>query len=154
MANNLDLSATLKLIDNISAPLRGIIDKSDKLSRSFERTTRTIDAFNTSLAHVNSNGMSRLTQPLERTNSLLTRSRQHVKALAGDFMLVVKGISAAHNKADSLSRSFADTRKQMRQQVINSTLAIGGLAALASIPIKAFMDAEAATTNLKVSMIF
>ena len=153
MANNLDLSATLKLIDNISAPLRGIIDKSDKLSRSFERTTRTIDAFNTSLAHVNSNGMSRLTQPLERTNSLLTRSRQHVKALAGDFMLVVKGISAAHNKADSLSRSFADTRKQMRQQVVNSALAIGGLAALASIPIKAFMDAEAATTNLKVSMM-
>ena len=153
MANNLDLSATLKLIDDISAPLRGIIDKSDKLSRSFERATRTVDAFNASLAHVNSNGMNRLNQPIERTNSLLTRSRQHVKALAGDFMLVVKGISAAHNKADSLSRSFADTRKQMRQQVVNNALMVGGMAALASIPIKAFMDAEAATTDLQVSMM-
>lgn len=153
MANNLDLSATLKLIDDISAPLRGIIDRSDKLSQSFERATRTVDAFNNSLAHVNSNGMSRLNQPIERTNSLLTKSRQHVKALAGDFMLVVKGISAAHNKADSLAKSFANTRKQMRQQVVNNALMVGGMAAIASIPIKAFMDAESATTDLKVSMM-
>lgn len=134
MANNLDLSATLKLIDDISAPLRGIIDRSDKLSQSFERATRTVDAFNNSLAHVNSNGMSRLNQPIERTNSLLTKSRQHVKALAGDFMLVVKGISAAHNKADSLAQSFANTRKQMRQQAVGSAVKVGG-AALAAYQV-------------------
>lgn len=134
MANNLDLSATLKLIDDISAPLRGIIDKSDKLSRSFERATRTVDAFNASLAHVNSNGMNRLNQPIERTNSLLTRSRQHVKALAGDFMLVVKSISAAHNKADSLAQSFANTRQQMRQQAMGSAMKVGG-AALAAYQV-------------------
>lgn len=134
MASNLDLSATLKLIDDISAPLRGIIDRSDKLSQSFERATRTVDAFNNSLAHVNNNGMSRLNQPIERTNSLLTRSRQHVKALAGDFMLVVKGISAAHNKADSLAQSFANTRQNMRQQAMGSAVKVGG-AALAAYQI-------------------
>lgn len=128
MANNLDLSATLKLIDDITAPLRGITDKSDKLSKSFERATRTVDAFNNSLAHVNSNGMSKLNQPIERTNSLLSKSRQHVKALAGDFMLVGKGISAAHNKADSLAKSFANTRKQMRQQVVGGAIKAGGAA--------------------------
>lgn len=128
MANNLDLSATLKLIDDISAPLRGIIDKSDKLSRSFERATRTIDAFNSSLAQVNNSGLSRVNQPLGRTNSLLSTARQHAKGLAADFALVFKSVVAVQRKADGLAKSFAATRKQMRQEVLNSAVALGGAA--------------------------
>lgn len=153
MANNLDLSATLKLIDDISAPLRGITDRSDKLSKSFERATRTVDSFNDSLAQVNRTGLDKVNQPLQRTNSLLATGRRHAQGLVTDFALVLKGVGAVHRKADSLARSFADTRKQMRQQVVNNALMVGGMAALASIPIKAFMDAEAATTDLKVSMM-
>lgn len=128
MANNLDLSATLKLIDDISAPLRGIIDKSDKLSRSFERATRTVDAFNSSLAQVNNSGLSRVNQPLGRTNSLLSTARQHAKGLAADFALVFKSVVAVQRKADGLAKSFAATRKQMRQEVLNSAVALGGAA--------------------------
>lgn len=128
MANNLDLSATLKLIDDISAPLRGIIDKSDKLSRSFERATRTVDAFNASLAQVNNAGMSKINQPLHRTSSLLSTARQHAKGLVTDFALVFKGVAAVQRKADSLAKSFAATRKQMRQDVVNSAVALGGAA--------------------------
>lgn len=153
MANNLDLSATLKLIDDISAPLRGITDRSDKLSKSFERATRTVDTFNDSLAQVNRAGLDKVNQPLNRTNSLLATGRRHAQGLVTDFALVLKGVGAVHRKADSLARSFADTRKQMRQQVVNNALVVGGMAALASIPIKAFMDAESATTDLKVSMM-
>ena len=153
MANNLDLSATLKLIDDISAPLRGIIDRSDKLSKSFERATRTVDEFNNSLAQVNNAGLSKVNQPLGRTNSLLTTARQHAKGLVGDFALVLKSVTAVQRKADSLAKSFADQRKHMRQQVVSNAIVMGGMAALATIPIKAFMDAEAATTNLKVSMM-
>ncbi len=153
MANNLDLSATLKLIDDISAPLRGIIDKSDKLSKSFERATRTVDEFNNSLAQVNNASLSKVNQPLGRTNSLLTTARQHAKGLVGDFALVLKSVTAVQRKADSLAKSFADQRKQMRQQVVSNAIVMSGIAALATIPIKAFMDAEAATTNLKVSMM-
>ncbi|WP_201556269.1 phage tail tape measure protein [Psychrobacter sp. 72-O-c] len=153
MAGNLDLSATLKLIDDISGPLRGIIDRSDKMSKSFERATRTVDAFNDSLAQVDRTGLNKVNQPLGRTNSLLTTARQHARGLVGDFALVLKGVTAVQRKTDSLARGFADTRRQMRQQVVNNALVVGGIAALASIPIKAFMDAEAATTNLKVSMM-
>lgn len=153
MANNLDLSATLKLIDDISAPLRGITDRSDKASKSFERLTRTVDTFNDSLARVNRTGLDKVNQPLQRTNSLLATGRRHAQGLATDFALVLKGVGAVHRKADSLARSFADTRKQMRQQVVNNALMVGGMVAIASIPIKAFMDAEAATTDLKVSMM-
>ncbi|AGP49472.1 hypothetical protein PSYCG_09920 [Psychrobacter sp. G] len=128
MVNNLDLSATLKLIDDISAPLRGIIDKSDKLSRSFERATRTVDAFNSSLAQVNNSGLSRVNQPLGRTNSLLSTARQHAKGLATDFALVFKSVVAVQRKADGLAKSFAATRKQMRQEVLNSAVALGGAA--------------------------
>lgn len=128
MANNLDLSATLKLIDDISAPLRGIIDKSDKLSRSFERATRTVDAFNASLAQVNNSGLSRVNQPLGRTNSLLSTARQHAKGLAADFALVFKSVVAVQRKADGLAKSFAATRKQMRQEVLNSAISLGGAA--------------------------
>lgn len=153
MANNLDLSATLKLIDDISAPLRGITDRSDKLSKSFERATRTVDTFNDSLSQINRTGLDKVNQPLQRTNSLLASGRRHAQGLVTDFALVLKGVVAVHRKADSLARSFADTRKQMRQQVVNNALMVGGLVAIASIPIKAFMDAEAATTDLKVSMM-
>ena len=153
MANNLDLSATLKLIDDISAPLRGITDRSDKASKSFERLTRTVDTFNDSLARVNRTGLDKVNQPLQRTNSLLATGRRHAQGLVTDFALVLKGVGAVHRKADSLARSFADTRKQMRQQVVNNALMVGGMVAIASIPIKAFMDAEAATTDLKVSMM-
>lgn len=153
MANNLDLSATLKLIDDISAPLRGITDRSDKLSKSFERATRTVDTFNDSLSQINRTGLDKVNQPLQRTNSLLATGRRHAQGLVTDFALVLKGVGAVHRKADSLARSFADTRKQMRQQVVNNALMVGGMVAIASIPIKAFMDAESATTDLKVSMM-
>lgn len=136
MANNLELAATLKLIDNMSPQLRSIIDKSAALEQSFERATRTVDAFNSSMSQLNSNSMSRLNQPLERTNSLLSRSRQHVKSLAGDFVLVVKGIAAAHNKADSLAKSFANTRRQMRQDVMQNAVTMGGTAMAAYQIIK------------------
>lgn len=128
MANNLDLSATLKLIDDISAPLRGIIDRSDKLSKSFERATRTVDSFNDSLAQVNRTGLDKVNQPLQRTTSLLSSARQHARGLVGDFALVFKGVAAVQRKTDSLARSFADTRKQMRQQVVNSAFMMGGAA--------------------------
>ncbi len=128
MANNLDLSATLKLIDDISAPLRGITDRSDKLSKSFERATRTVDSFNDSLARVNRTGLDKVNQPLQRTNSLLATGRRHAQGLVTDFALVLKGVVAVHRKTDSLARSFADTRKQMRQQVVNSAFMMGGAA--------------------------
>ena len=136
MSSNLDLTANLKLIDNMSAPLRSIIDRSKKLSQSFEHATRTVDAFNNSLGHVNSRGMSRINQPLQRTNSLLVAARQHAKGLASDFAFVLKSVVAVQRKADSLANSFAASRKQMRQQAANSALALGATAATAYQVIK------------------
>lgn len=150
---NLDLSATLELIDRISAPLQSIVAQSERLNQAFEKTTASVEQFNETLSKVNSSRLNGLNQPLNQTNSLFSKAREHARGLASDLKLVFSAIVGVQKKADSLAKSFADYRKGLREQAMGSIAKMGGAAMLSSIPIKAFMEAESASTDLKVSMM-
>ena len=69
---NLDLSATLELIDRISAPLQSIQGQAERLNQAFEKTTASVEQFNETLSKVNSSRLNGLNQPLNQTNSLFS----------------------------------------------------------------------------------
>lgn len=127
---NLNLSATLELIDKISAPLQGLLIQTERLERAFESSTRQVEQFERSLAQINRSGLNHLNTPLQRTNSTFTTIRQNVRGLASDVKLVFGAITSVQKKADNLAKSFANTRKELRQQVVNSAVKMGGAAML------------------------
>lgn len=125
---NLDLSATLELIDRVSAPLQGMIAQSERLNQAFAKTTQQVEQFSQSLSQINNARMTGLTQPLNQTNSLFSRARQNARGLASDLKLVFSAIMGVQKKAESLSKSFADYRKGLREQAIGSIAKMGGAA--------------------------
>ena len=125
---NLDLSATLELIDRISAPLQSIVAQSERLNQAFDKTTASVEQFNETLSKVNSSRLNGLNQPLNQTNSLFSKAREHARGLASDLKLVFSAIVGVQKKADSLSKSFADYRKGLREQAIGSIAKMGGAA--------------------------
>lgn len=125
---NLNLSATLELIDRISAPIQGIIVQTERLERAFESTINQVEQFERSLSQINRSGLNNLNTPLQRTNSIFTTIRQNTRGLAHDVKLVFNAIVAVQRKTDSLAKSFANTRKELRQQVVNSAVKMGGVA--------------------------
>ena len=125
---NLDLSATLELIDRISAPLQSIVAQSERLNQAFDKTTASVEQFNETLSKVNSSRLNGLNQPLNQTNSLFSKAREHARGLASDLKLVFSAIVGVQKKADSLSKSFADYRKGLREQAMGSIAKMGGAA--------------------------
>ncbi|WP_019519347.1 phage tail tape measure protein [Faucicola boevrei] len=127
---NLNLSATLELVDKISAPLQGLLIQTERLERAFDSSTRQVEQFERSLAQINRGGLNQLNTPLQRTNSTFTTIRQNVRGLASDVKLVFGALTAVHKKADNLAKSFANTRKELRQQAVGSMMKMGGTAML------------------------
>lgn len=127
---NLDLSARLELIDNMTAPLQSIIATANRLDQAFQKTTQQVEQFERSLAQVNRGGFNNLNQPLQRTNSLFGFIRNQARGLASDVKLVYGALTAVHRKADNLAKSFANTRKELRQQAVGSMMKMGGTAML------------------------
>ena len=127
---NLNLSATLELVDKISAPLQGLLIQTERLERAFDSSTRQVEQFERSLAQVNKGGFNQINQPLQRTNTLFTTLRSQARGLAGDVKLVFGALTAVHKKADNLAKSFANTRKELRQQAVGSMMKMGGTAML------------------------
>ena len=99
---NLDLSATLELIDRISAPLQSIVAQSERLNQAFEKTTASVEQFNETLSKVNSSRLNGLNQPLNQTNSLFSKAREHARGLASDLKLVFSAIVGVQKKSGQL----------------------------------------------------
>ncbi len=125
---NLDLSATLELIDRVSAPLQGMIAQSERLNQAFAKTTQQVEQFSNSLSQINNARLTGLTQPLNQTNSLFGKARQNARGLASDLKLVFSAIMGVQKKAESLSQSFANYRKGLREQAVGSIAKMGGAA--------------------------
>lgn len=95
---NLDLSATLELIDRVSAPLQGMIAQSERLNQAFAKTTQQVEQFSNSLSQINNARLTGLTQPLNQTNSLFGKARQNARGLASDLKLVFSAIMGVQKK--------------------------------------------------------
>lgn len=130
MAGNLDLSATLELIDRVSAPLQSMVVQSERLNKAFSRTTQQVQELNSTLGRINQGGFNQINPSLQRTNGLFSMARQHARGLAGDLKMVFTAIMGVQKKAESLSKSFADYRKGLREQAMGSVMKMGGAAAV------------------------
>lgn len=127
---NLDLSATLELIDRVSAPLQGMIAQSERLNQAFARTAQQAEELSNSLSQINRGGIGQINPQLQRTQGLFSTIRSHARGLAGDLRLVFSAIGAVHNKAQGLSKTFADYRKGLREQAVGSIAKMGGAAVM------------------------
>lgn len=133
---NLDLSATLELIDRVSAPLQGMIAQSERLTQAFEKTTQQIEQFSDALSQVNQRGLGQINPQLQRTQGLFSTIRSHARGLAGDLRTVFGVIGTVQKKAESLSQSFANYRKGLRDQAVGSLAKMGGAAMMGYQMIK------------------
>lgn len=127
---NMDLAVQLKLIDKLSTPLQSMIIKANRLNDTLGDSIAQLERFNGTLTHINQGGLGRINNQARQTSNLFERARQHAKGLASDLRLVFNAISSVQKKADSLSKSFANYRKGLREQAFASTLKMGGAAAM------------------------
>lgn len=125
---NLDLSATLQLVDKVSAPLNHMIATAERLNRAFDKTSAQVEQFGHAMQKINAQSLSTMNPRLQQTQSIIGRMREMVRGLAGDFKLVYGAINAVHNKAQGLSNKFADYRKGLRQDAVSSVAKMGGAA--------------------------
>lgn len=120
MANNLDLSATLKLIDDISAPLRGI---QSQVSRSVESFNDARDAVKKLEATQNRitafKDMSRqLTETSGKLNTARTRMeslRQQIAATNNPSQTLINRFNTAQRSVERLDRSVDSQTQSLTQ---------------------------------------
>ena len=106
MANNLDLSATLKLIDDISAPLRSI---ESQVSRSVDAFNDARDAVKQLEATQNRiTSFKNMSRQLNETNGKLQAARQRMEALR-------QQIAATDNPSQSLINRFNTAQRSVER---------------------------------------
>lgn len=130
MANNLDLSATLKLIDDISAPLRGI---QSQVSRSVESFNDARDAVKKLEATQNRiTAFKDMSRQLTETSGKLQTARTHMESLRQQIaatnnpsQTLINRFNAAQRSVQRLDRSV-DTQSQSLAQ-LRQRLASAGI---------------------------
>lgn len=73
--------------------------------------------------------------------------------LKHEYQQIDSALSAVIHKADQWNAKLAESRAGMRQEFKSLTMGLVGFGFAASIPLKAFADAEEASTQLKISML-
>ena len=128
MANNLDLSATLKLIDDISAPLRSI---ESQVSRSVDAFNDARDAVKQLEATQNRiTSFKNMNRQLNETNGKLQAARQRMEALRQQIAAtdnpsqsLINRFNTAQRSVERLDRSVDSQRQslaQLRQRLESS----------------------------------
>lgn len=133
--SNLTVQATVELIDRMTAPMRNMAYQAERLNQTFRNTNQQISAFNQNVANINA-----MNQTLQRSNTNFQKMRSHVKGVAQDLNNVFKGIATVQRKADGLAQSFANTRKELRQQAVNSAMKLGAAGMMGYQMIKPAID--------------
>lgn len=120
MANNLDLSATLKLIDDISAPLRGIQSQVSRSVQSFndardavkklEATQNRITAFKDM-----SRELTETSGKLQTAKQRMEALRQQIAATNNPSQTLINRFNAAQRSVERLDRSVDGQRQSLAQ---------------------------------------
>ena len=130
MANNLDLSATLKLIDDITGPLRGI---QSQVSRSVDSFNDARDAVKKLEATQNRiTAFQDMSRELTQTSGKLDTARQRMESLRRQIestdnpaQTLINRFNAAERSVERLDRSVDSQTQSLRQ--LRSRLEAAGL---------------------------
>lgn len=148
--SNLSLSAILKIVDEASKPLKLIRQQTDASSDSIEDLTRSIDRLNRTLGGSNT---QRYNQSLKQTEKSSHAVRSATRMMATEYGQVDHALTAVLHKTQQWDAKLKQSRQAMRTEFKNTAMGLVGIGFAASVPIKAFAEAEEASTKLKVSMM-
>ncbi|AMW79757.1 hypothetical protein AMD27_13195 [Acinetobacter sp. TGL-Y2] len=148
--SSLSLSAILTIVDEATRPLKMIRQFSDNTENSIEDLTRSIDHLNRTLG---GSDAQRYNQSLQQTEKNSHAVRSVTKMLATEYGHADHALSTLLNKTKQWDAQLKKSRQAMHAELKNTAMGLVGIGFAASVPIKAFADAEEASTKLKVSMM-
>lgn len=148
--SSLSLSAVLQIVDEASKPLKLIKQFSDGGADSINDLTKSIDRLNRKLGGADAD---RFNKSLKETEKNSHAARSATQMLKHEYQQIDSALSAVIHKADQWNAKLAESRAGMRQEFKSLAMGLVGFGFAASIPIKAFADAEEASTQLKISML-
>ena len=135
MANNLDLSATLKLIDDITGPLRGIQSQVSRSVKSFNDTRDAVKKLEATQNRITAfKDMSReLTETsgkLQTAKQRMEALRQQIAATNNPSQTLINRFNAAQRSVERLDRSVDGQRQslaQLRQRLESAGISTSNL---------------------------
>lgn len=148
--SSLSLSAILTIVDEATRPLKMIRQYSDNTENSIEDLTRSIDRLNQTLG---GSDTQRYNQSLKQTEKSSHAVRSATKMLVTEYGQADHALSALLNKTKQWDAKLKQSRQAMRTEFKNTAMGLVGIGFAAAVPIKAFAEAEDASTKLKVSMM-
>ena len=148
--SNLNLKAVLELVDKITRPLKTIEQQTHRNQDAMGDLTRSIDRLNQSL----SNGATRrYGQNMQENRRQISSSVSALHLLAGGYDNVSRTLDTVNRKTQQWSDSIRANRQQINADIRKTAVSGIALGYAASIPIRAFAEAEDAAMTLKVSMM-
>lgn len=148
--SQLTLSAVLKIVDEATRPLKQIQNQSELNSDSIEELTRAMQQLNRTMGGSNA---SRYTSTLRENRQQLQLSKVAIHAIVREYDRVSHTLSMVISKTTQWSQSLKAQRALQFQKIKGNALSMLGMGYAASIPVKAFAEAEDASMKLKVSMM-
>ncbi|AYA03991.1 phage tail tape measure protein [Acinetobacter sp. WCHAc010034] len=147
---SLSLSAILTIVDEATRPLKMIQQMSDSSSNSIEDLTRSIDRLNQTFGGSNAR---KYNQSLQQASQSTSKLQAVTRLLAAEYGHVDRGLTSLLNKTDQWNAQLKQNRQNIFKDVCSTAMQLTAVGFAASVPIKAFADAEEASTKLKVSMM-
>lgn len=148
--SSLSLSAILTIVDEATRPLKMIHQYSDSTENSIDDLKHSLDRLNQTLGGSNT---QRYSQSLKQTEKNSHAIRSATKMLVTEYGHVDHALTAVLNKTKQWDAQLKQSRQNMRAEFKTTAMGLVGIGYTASIPIKAFAEAEEASTKLKVSMM-
>lgn len=148
--SSLSLSAILTIVDEATRPLKMIRQYSDSTENSIDDLKHSLDRLNQTLGGSNT---QRYSQTLKQTEKNSHAMRSATKMLVTEYGHVDHALTAVLNKTKQWDAQLKQSRQNMRAEFKTTAMGLVGIGYTASIPIKAFAEAEEASTKLKVSMM-
>lgn len=148
--SQLNLSAVLQIVDEATRPLKQIQNQSELNNDSIEKLTHTIKQLNQTMSSGRNNQYN---NSLRQQRSEFQLVKTAATLVNNEYQRITRTLATLHQKTQQVNNSLKEHRATLRQDA--KSMAIGAIGAgyAASIPLKAFADAEDASMKLKVSMM-
>lgn len=148
--SKLDLSIIIKFVDKATQPIRQFQKNIQNTNQSIDRLTHSIDRLERS---VNGNSFGRFSRQLNQGSADANAHSYALGSMGTGYDKIGNALDAVQRKTQSWSDTLKANRAQMREEFKSIGMGVVSFGLAASIPIKAFADAEDASTKLKVSMM-
>ena len=148
--SKLDLSVIIRIIDEASRPLQRLRQQTADSDRAIDRLTQSIDHLNQTL---NTNQPRQYAQSLTQVDQKTSGITTATRTLKKEYQEISHVLTTITGQAQRVVDSLAKSRANMRQEFKTLALGSAAFAYSASVPVKAFAEAEDAAMTLKVSMM-